>query len=517
MPKIENVQTNLEKELQRLRQQVKMLKEKDIQNKQKFDELNHKLVCYELAASGANDGLWDWDLVNDELFISSPWLKMLGYDDSEFPNIRGLWESLLHPDDKEKAVQAFHDCIEGRTEFYDIQFRLKHKDGDYRWIHSRGSVLKDVKGKVRRISGSHTDITNTLFTKEALGQTELKYRNLFENSLIAMFRTKARTGEIIDANPKFWEILRMEPQANVTTLNFYVNPEDRANLMKSLKQHRKIEDREIQLKRGNGETFWASFSAVYYEEEEVIESVLLDITKIKESFMDLQKLNYELDNFVYHASHDLRSPLRSIMGLLNLLRLEESKAGRENCIEMIEGSIKRLDNLVIDLLQISRNSRVNNPLVEIDFGTEINNSITNFYHVEDSEDVKIITKVYQPVTFASDLTRVRIILNNLISNAIKYRSLRRDQSYIAVEVVASDEKAIITVEDNGEGIPQAKLSSIFDMFFRATENSQGSGLGLYIVKNVIDKLGGKISVDSKENQGTVFKVELPNQKSQMEE
>ena len=205
------------------------------------------------------------------------------------------------------------------------------------------------------------------------------------------------------------------------------------------------------------------------------------------------------------------------MGLLNLLRLEESKAGRENCIEMIEGSIKRLDNLVIDLLQISRNSRVNNPLVEIDFVTEINNSITNFYHVEDSEDVKIITKVYQPVTFASDLTRVRIILNNLISNAIKYRSLRRDQSYIAVEVVASDEKAIITVEDNGEGIPQAKLSSIFDMFFRATENSQGSGLGLYIVKNVIDKLGGKISVDSKENQGTVFKVELPNQKSQMEE
>ncbi len=513
MPKISNVPTNLEKEVQRLRQEVKMLKEKDINNREKLQELDHKLICYELAASGANDGLWDWDLVNDELFISSPWLRMLGYDDTEFPNIRGLWESLLHSDDKEKAVKAFQDCVKGKTEYYDIQFRLKHKDGDYRWIHSRGTVLKDVKGKVRRISGSHTDITNTKFTKEALGQSELKYRNLFQNSLIAMFRTYARTGEIIDANAKMWEILQVDPQPGITTLQFYVNPEDRANLLKALKQNQKIEEKEIQLKRGDGETFWASFSAVYYQEEDIIECVLLDITKIKESFFDLQKLNYELDNFVYHASHDLRSPLRSIMGLLNLLRLEDSEAGRENCIEMIEGSIKRLDNLVIDLLQISRNSRVSNPLVEISFVTEINNSITNFYHVEDSEDVKIITKIYQPVTFTSDLTRVRIILNNLISNAIKYRSLSREQSFIAVEVVATNDKAIITVEDNGEGIPQAKLSNIFDMFFRATENSQGSGLGLYIVKNVIDKLGGKISVDSKENQGTIFKVELPNQQS----
>ena len=272
-----------------------------------------------------------------------------------------------------------------------------------------------------------------------------------------------------------------------------------------------MEDREIQLKRSDGETFWAAFSSVYYQEEDIIECVLMDITRIKESFLDLQKLNYELDNFVYHASHDLRSPLRSIMGLLNLLRLEESKVGRENCIEMIEGSIKRLDNLVIDLLQISRNNRVSNPVVEISFVTEINNSITNFYHVEDSEDIKILTKVYQPHTFMSDLTRVRIVLNNLISNAIKYRSLNRDQSYIAVEVMVSEDKAIITVEDNGEGIPQGKLSSIFDMFFRATENSQGSGLGLYIVKNVIDKLGGKVSVDSEENVGTTFKVELPNQ------
>lgn len=511
MPKSTNIETDFQKELEHLRRQAQLMKNKDHKKDEEIQELKHKLLCFELAATGANDGLWDWDLVNDEHFISLPWLKMLGYGHREFPNITGLWESLLHPDDKERAVEALNDCVKGNADGYNVQFRLKHKDGDYRWIHSRGTVLKDAKGKVRRISGSHTDITDMKSTQEALEQSELKYRHLFENSLMAMFRTNARTGEILDANAKFWEILGCEAQPGISTLNFYKNPEDRANLMRSLKEHQKLEDREVQLKRQNGELFWASFSATYYQEEDIIECVLVDNTRIKESFLDLQKLNYELDNFVYHASHDLRSPLRSIMGLLNLLQMEETKAGRDSCTEMIEGSIKRLDNLVIDLLQISRNSRVNNPLVEVSFVTEINNSITNFFHVEDSENVKIITKIYQPLVFQSDLTRVRIILNNLISNAIKYRSHNREESFIAVEVVTTKKKAVITIEDNGEGIPKTKLPSIFDMFFRATENSQGSGLGLYIVKNVIDKLGGKISVESEENVGTVFKVELPNQ------
>ncbi len=363
------------------------------------------------------------------------------------------------------------------------------------------SQIELLKGKLRSFESA----------KEALAQSELKYRNLFENSLIAMFRTDAQTGEILYANSMVWEILDTDPRKGVSALNFYANPEDRANYLRDLMENGKVEDREIPFKKANGENIWVSLSAVYYKEENIIEGVMMDISKIKDSLVELQKVNYELDNFVYHASHDLRSPLRSIMGLINLMRLEETTAGKENCLEMIEGSIKRLDNLVIDLLQISKGSRANNPIEEISFVTEVNNSITNFCHVEDSEDIRIITKIYQPIDFTSDLTRVRIILNNLISNAIKYRSSSREESHIIVEVVINEKKAIITVEDNGEGIPKSKLPSIFDMFYRATNNSQGSGLGLYIVKNVVEKLGGKIVVESKENQGTVFKVDIPNQ------
>ncbi len=247
--------------------------------------------------------------------------------------------------------------------------------------------------------------------KDVLDPIDFKYRNLFENSPVAILRTDAKTGEILFANPMVWKILGTEPRKGASTLNFYANPEDRANLLKDLIQNGKVKDREIRLRKASGETIWASFSAVYYKKENIIEGVMMDISKIKDSLVELQKVNYELDNFVYHASHDLRSPLRSIMGLINLLRLEKTSAGRENCLEMIEGSIKRLDSLVIDLLQISKGSRSNSPQEDISFVTEIDNSITNFYHEENSRSIRIITKIYQPVNFISDLIRVRIILD----------------------------------------------------------------------------------------------------------
>ena len=110
----------------------------------------------------------------------------------------------------------------------------------------------------------------------------------------------------------------------------------------------------------------------------------------------------------------------------------------------------------------------------------------------------------------SDATRLRIILNNIISNAIKYRSFDKDNSFIRIEVVVSEKECKLTIEDNGEGIEESKLPHIFDMFYRATVKSTGSGLGLYIVKKVIDKLKASIEVDSEEMEGTTFTIIIPN-------
>jgi signal transduction histidine kinase len=201
-----------------------------------------------------------------------------------------------------------------------------------------------------------------------------------------------------------------------------------------------------------------------------------------------------------------------MMGLVDILKTEKNPSAIKKVVEMMSGSINRLDKFVVDLLAMTRENRSEEQFVPVNFMVEINNSITNFHHVYSTDMLDIRTRIEQPVPFHSDLTKIRIILNNLISNAIKYRRHDKDlHSYISIAVKVSAEEAVIEIEDNGEGIPEGKLDKIFDMFYRASENSEGSGLGMYIVKNVIKKLNASIDVQSKEKKGTTFTIQVPNQ------
>ncbi len=499
-----------EDEVKALRKKVKQLSETLKIKTESERKVRDQLQKYELAANGANDGLWDWNMITNEVFMSEPWKRMLGYTNEEITESPFAWENLLHPDDQAQAVEAFYGYIKGESTEYNVAFRMRHKNGSYKWINSKGTVLRDKAGRPYRISGSHTDITERKMAEEALIQSEQKYRNLFENSLVGMFRADVRTGEILEANGKAWEIFGLEPQKGVVLKDFFTNEEEHEGTLKGILRNTIIENQELQVKRWDGGLLWVSLSACYYPNEGFLECVLKDVTETKQNLLELQKVNFELDNFVYHASHDLRSPLRSILGLINILRIETNEKDKQNVVDMIEGSIKRLDNLVMDLLSMSRNNRINDQHASINFMNEINYSFTNFYHVADAQNLNITTKVNHSVPFVSDVTRIRIILNNLISNAIKYRSYNRERSFIHINVEVTEKEAVFAIEDNGEGIPASKLSSIFDMFVRASESSEGSGLGLYIVKNVLEKLQGDITVDSAEDVGTKFVVTIPN-------
>lgn len=500
---------DLFEEIASLKDQIIKLRQ-DVESKdQRIESLAKNLHLYELASDGATDGLWDWNLRTREKFVSKPWKRMLGYEETELPNVAGIWKGLLHPEDLERAHATIHDYINGKIEKYEIEFRMKHKNGSYRWIYSKGKLLRDEQGEPYRVSGSHTDITERKIAEAALIRSEKKYRNLFENSLVGMLRFSF-DGRVLEANDMAFSMFQSGNEKGIIVEDYFADKEDFFILINAFKEKGTLENQELQLKKRDGSVFWASVSGVAYKEEGFIEAVVKDITETKENLLELQKVNLELDNFVYHASHDLRSPLRSILGLVNILRMEKVSKEQENCIELIEGSIKRMDKLVVDLLSISRNNRVDDAFSELNFIIEINNSITNFYHASKDKNLKILADVTQPVPFISDLTRIRIVLNNLISNSIKYRSFDREQSFINISVKVDEEKALIVIEDNGEGIPESKLATVFDMFVRASENSEGSGLGLYIVKDVILKLNGKVEVKSTENVGTTFLLEIPN-------
>lgn len=496
---------------EKLGEGIEDLEKQLMQKELELQMLKADLEKYQSAAKGANDGLWDWDFRKNEPFVSQPWKIMLGIGEEEVVDMHSLWERLLHPDDKAKALSDFNDFINGRSKEYYQEFRMRHADGSYKWILSKAQAIRDTDGTALRVSGSHTDITDRKSVTDALRKSEEKYRNLFQNSLVAMFRCKVDSGEVIEANDKFWQLLGYSGKtSSASGFDIFSNDKERKKIFRHLHLEGAIDNAELQVKSVDGDSIWVSFSAVIYPEENIIECILKDISQTKENLLELQKVNFELDSFVYHASHDLRSPLRSVLGLIDLYRMESDQKVKEECIEKIEGSVKRLDDLVMELLSISRNDRVNDPHVNINLMVEINHSISSYYNATDTTGLEVITKVIQKIPFKSDLTRVRIILNNLISNAIKYRSFHKDRAFVYIEAVVDSNKLVLKVQDNGEGIEESKVPHIFDMFYRATEKSEGSGLGLYIVKKVADKLEATIDVDSMELEGTTFTVTIPN-------
>lgn len=241
-----------------------------------------------------------------------------------------------------------------------------------------------------------------------------------------------------------------------------------------------------------------------------------DITERKENQKALEerneelvKINAELDRFVYSASHDLRAPISSLLGLIEVARLEKDPASLEQLLELKKKSLLRLDQFIKDIVDHSRNMRLQVEAVPVNFETLINHAFEQLQFMDNMERIWRVVDVKQEGIFYSAPSRLTIILNNLISNAIKYADLRKDNPSLEVRVTANAQQAHLRIIDNGEGIPAEALPKIFDMFYRASTKGVGSGLGLYIVKEAVEKLGGTISVTSELGKGTEFEIILP--------
>ena len=227
---------------------------------------------------------------------------------------------------------------------------------------------------------------------------------------------------------------------------------------------------------------------------------------------ELRKLNEELDRFVYSASHDLRAPLSSVRGLVEIARLEPTIKGKDECLIMINESIQKLDGFINDIIDYSRNQRIQLQTDKVDIETEVNEVFNELKFLDKLGQIKISVFNHAKRHFITDGRRLSIILKNLISNSIRYHDLKKDDPFIHVEIKYNSHAAIISVTDNGIGIDKAHLKHIFKMFYRADEGSKGSGLGLYIVKETLDKLKGDIEVKSILHEGTTFTVTIPSLK-----
>lgn len=418
----------------------------------------------------------------------------------------------------ERALEGINSIFNKDRILFELEYPCDGPIID-RWFMLSVSLFGEEENKVLI---THLDITERKKTQEKIRESEEKFRALVENApdvimTIDLENNIQFVNHIVSGIPK--------DQVIGTSVYSFVDPPYIELVKQTLKKvvtTKKVLSYETSGSVANGSIGWyLTHAGPIFNGNNVVGITLLvkDISDRKQAEQTLQlqntelrKTNSELDRFVYSTSHDLRAPLTSLLGLINILdeNMLPTEFDQKELIEMMKLSITKLDNFIEDIINYSRNSRMEVEKDEINFKELINESRQSLKYMKGDSGLKINVEVDQIGKFISDRMRILVNMNNLISNAIKYHDKTKPNPHVNITVHSDALKAIVTVEDNGIGIADDKQEKIFDMFYRATKLSKGSGLGMYIAKETQRKLNGTITVASKLDKGTTFTVIIPN-------
>ena len=231
--------------------------------------------------------------------------------------------------------------------------------------------------------------------------------------------------------------------------------------------------------------------------------------EVNDQNLVLEKANKELDRFVYSTSHDLRAPLKSVLGLINIAKTEQPSPTQQSYLDMMQERVNNLDDFIQEIIDYSRNTRVEINTEAVDITALVDKIIDNYKYLEGADKITFLQEISVVDVVELDKTRVSSVLNNLVSNAIKYHNYRQDRPEIRIKIDLYAGVLVISVKDNGHGIAAEDGEKIFDMFYRGTEASTGSGLGLYITKEMVEKMGGSIMLNQTTEKGSEFLVKIP--------
>jgi PAS domain S-box-containing protein len=359
------------------------------------------------------------------------------------------------------------------------------------------------------------DITERKQAEAQIKKNETMFTQLFQNVPIAVVLLD-ENGKVNQVNHGFHQMFGFDMHdLKGKNLNDYIVPDHLQNEgidLNNLITSNKVVRLDTVRKHRDGRIVNVILYGVPIMQENQtigIYGVYIDITDRMKVEDELKIRNAELDNFVYKVSHDLRAPLSSILGLVNLAKLPGNTDNPLEYIDIIGGKVEHLDHFIGDVLSHSKNLKMEVTTSRVDFEQVIERTFNDLNYLEGANEIARSVRI-DGIDFYSDPWRISEIFRNLISNAIKYRQIGAEQSEVNIRVHVDHLRAEIAFSDNGIGIDEGNLNKIFEMFYRATEQSDGSGIGLYIVKNAVDKLGGQISVTSKPLQGTRFNIILPN-------
>lgn len=466
---------------------------------------------------------WGADIVTGKMMYVSPGNeKVYGYTKEEFLNNGNLWYEVVVPEDRDIVNAAYPELNKGNSVVH--EHRIRQKNGNIIWVEARMTPTLNEEGKMIRLDGITFDISDRKKAENDLREAKQSYQLVVENINDGLMVDDLE-GNVTYANDRFYELFGLTGMEHEKLiLEDYVAPEYRKVLRD--RHNRRIAGEEVpdifqyEGVRKDGTRRWFEVRVTRVDENGIAigtQSAVRDITErkraeqmLKDQNEELKKVNSELDRFVYSTSHDLRAPLLSMLGLINLCSETTDIEELQEYVKMMKASIYRADETIKDIMDYSRNSRLNVKLEYLDMDVLIHNLVNDIKYMPKAQNILFRVDIKDHRKFYSDRLRISNVINNLLANAVNYSDNKKQKSFINITVASANNARVITIEDNGEGIPADKLDKIFEMFFRNSHKTEGSGLGLFICQEIIAKMGGTIQVTSEEGVGTTFTVTLPD-------
>lgn len=471
----------------------------------------------------ARIGSWELDIINDKIFWTDQTYRLFEISPVENLTVNKVI-SFYHPDYQPVLRKAVHNLgTEGHA--FDLELKMTTAAKKEIWVRMIGQGEK-VNGKVVMAKGTMQDISDKKEAEREVREYGERLRLATEAAGIGIWEWDLQQDKFVwDQQMRaLYEIPENQEEISFADYQKSVHPEDQLRMEEKMQDLLKSgrSEWEFRILSSSLEVKWIkSYGKVWYSEDEQLKRVIglnWDISPLKKTQEilrknneELVKINEELDHFVYSTSHNLRAPLTSILGIVNLIRNYSNPDEYLTYIDLIESSVRKLDETIQEINNYSKNTRTEVTPESVCFEELIQNVIESLSFLENAGKINISYIIPAGFVFISDSSRLKMILNNILSNAIKYYNPIQEDPFIHVVLRPEKEGVSIKIKDNGLGIAKEYHEKIFNMFFRASTKSSGSGLGLYIVKEAVLKLSGKIQLESVPGEGSEFRIFLPRE------
>jgi PAS domain S-box-containing protein len=435
-------------------------------------------------------------------------VTITGYEEWE---VIGKSISLFYAQEDREKYKYEHDLYKASKELKYSTTELKiKKHGDQFLATTKFEAIYNNDGELNGFRVTLQDATHKAIYDIGTKKIKEENSNLYKNPFVGIFRAFITDLSFAKLNSKAIEIFGVDSNCSKLS-NIFSCADDFIRFKEILFKDGFVDNFMLQIANDKVEIYCV-ISCTLFRDEGFIEGVIKDITESRKQAIEIQKVKAELDNFLYRASHDIRAPLATILGLTNLIKVDKS-ASMVNVLEyvkLIEERVSNLDSVLKELSDVSYNNLHDIRVEKINIEVVLRRIMKPLREKFPFVNTQITIAFASPI-FYSDLSRVKVILDNVIYNAFVYHDAAKTNPHVKILVSQTGSTTVFEIDDNGIGVEQTHLTNIYDMFFRIQSDRGGSGLGLFVTKSMIDKLGGTISINSQIGKGTSVKIVLSNE------